>query len=261
MKRCEREAYRIGMNVGVRKVRFGGWMSGIGLGALVALGFAVAPALGASDVPAPRFTAKNLATVRGLGSFTPASADPRLAAIFARGGLDTSGFRFTSSDARRDGSRVVTVALRARTARGLAVVDRAAPVPASTVTLTPIAYNMGVSVGWKRFALSGDVAKVDLAGLPGGRESADVGVSYTGKRFSGAVKAGADRPLANGPKLIEDAPAYSIDVGGSYALTRRLDVTAGVRYKADRDRLISQPSSDSTRHDSQAVYIGTAFRF
>jgi hypothetical protein len=236
-------------------------MSGIAMGSLVALGFAVAPALGASDGSASRFAIHRPVVIRGFGTFTPASADPRLAAIFARGGLDTSGFRFTPSDARHDGRHPVTVAIRARSARGLTLVDRTTPLPASTVALTPIAYNLDVAVGWKRFALSGDVSKVDLAGMPGGREAAGLGVSYTANRFSGRVKAAADRPLANAPKLTEDAPAYSIDVGGSYALTRRLDVTAGVRYKAERDRLIEQPASDTDRHDSQAVYVGTAFRF
>lgn len=237
------------------------WMSGIGVGALVALGLAMAPAVGASEDLAQRVAVKrNTLFARGLGAFTPASADPRLTALFARGGLDTSGFRFTPSDARRDGSRAVSVAVRVRTARGVAIVDRVSPIPASTVALTPIAYDMGAAVGWHRFALSGDVSKIDLAGAPGSRESADVGVSYTGRRFSGQVKAGADRPLPNGPRLIEEPPAYSIDVGGSYSLTRRLNVTAGVRYKAEQDRLTAQPS-DSSRRDSQAVYIGTAFRF
>ncbi len=237
------------------------WMSGIAVGSLVALGIAVAPALGASDAPAPRIIPRHSAQmVRGLGSFTPASADPRLAAMFARGGLDTSGFRFTPSDTRREGSRAVTVAVQARSVRGvIARADRASPIPVATVALTPIAYNLGVAVGWKRLAVSGDVAQVDLAGMPGSRQSADIGVSYTGKRFSGRVNAVADRPLPNGPKLIEDAPAYALDVGGSYSLTRRLDVTAGVRYKTERDRLTQQPTED--RRDSQAVYIGTAFRF
>ncbi|MET3824586.1 hypothetical protein ABIC16_000279 [Sphingomonas sp. PvP055] len=238
----------------------GRWMSGIAVGAFVALGISVAPALGASDSPAPRINPRHsVQLVRGLGSFTPASADPRLAAMFARGGLDTSGFRFTPSDTRREGNRAVTVAVQARSARGvIARTDRASPIPASTVALTPIAYNLGVAVGWKRLAVSGDVAKVDLAGMPGSREAADIGVSYTGKRFSGRVNAMADRPLANGPKLIEVPEAYSLDVAGSYSLTRRLDVTAGVRYKTERDRLMQQ--SDD-RRDSQAVYIGTAFRF
>ncbi|CAN5338101.1 hypothetical protein BH10PSE15_BH10PSE15_05060 [soil metagenome] len=194
-----------------------------------------------------------------LGAFTPASADPRLAAIFARGGVDPSGFRFTPADSRRSGNRAVTVAVQARSVRGAPIADQSGATTASAVALAPIAYNLGVAVGWRRFALSGDMAKVDLAGLPGSRESTDVGVSYSGKRFGGQIKAGTDRPLPGGPKLIEEAPAYSVDVGGSYRLTRNLDVTAGVRYKAERSDRLNDLSVD--RHDSQAVYIGTAFRF
>lgn len=236
-------------------------LSGIGVGALVAAGFAMAPAIGAPGenlhaakrAPAP-------ASIYGIGSFTPAAADPRLAAVFARGGLDTSGFRFTPTDSHRSGSHAVTVAVRARSTRTALAAGRTSSFAdsAATVSLTPIAYNLGVAVGWRRFALSGDISKVDLAGMPGSREAVDVGVSYTAHRFTGRVKAVADRPPANAPKLIEDAPAYSLDVGGSYRLTRNLDVTAGVRYKAERDRLV-QLSDD--RRDSQAVYVGTAFRF
>lgn len=234
-------------------------MSGIGVGALVAAGFAMAPAVGAPGDPV-RATKRVPVSEFGIGSFTPASADPRLAAVFARGGLDTSSFRFTPTDSRRNGGHAVTVAVRARSSRLALAAERAASLAdaGSTVNLAPIAYNLGVSVGWRRFALSGDVAKVDLAGMPGSREAVDVGVSYTGKRFSGRVKAVADRPLANAPKLVEEAPAYSLDVGGSYRLTKNLDVTAGVRYKAERDRLAQLPDD---RRDSQAVYIGTAFRF
>ena len=49
-----------------------------------------------------------------------------------------------------------------------------------------------------------------------------------------------------------------VDVGGSFRLTRNLDVTAGVRYQQERD-LRALPELD--KQDSQAVYIGTQFRF
>ena len=45
---------------------------------------------------------------------------------------------------------------------------------------------------------------------------------------------------------------------GCYALTRNLDVTGGVRYKLQRDRL---DRFTDNRQDSQAVYVGTAFKF
>lgn len=234
-------------------------LSGIGLGVLVAAGLVAAPAIGASDDAKARVARSAIPAFHGIGGFTPASADPRLAAIFARGGLDPSGFRFTPADSRRAGSRAVTVAVQARSVRGAVAADRAGDGAVNTVALAPIAYNLGVAVGWRRFALSGDMAKVDLAGMPGSRESADVGVSYSGKRFSGQVKAGTDRALPGGPKLIEEAPVYSVDVGGSYRLTRNLDVTAGMRYKTERSDRLADLTVD--RHDSQAVYIGTAFRF
>ena len=238
----------------------GRWLSGIGVGALIAAGLAMAPAIGA---PGDSKLAKRAPlSVGDIGSFTPAAADPRLAAVFARSGLDTSSFRFTPTESRRSGNRAVTVAVRARSTRTALAAGRAGPIAdttASSVSIAPIAYNLGVAVGWRRFALSGDVSKVDLAGMPGSREAVDVGVSYSGQRFVGRVKAAADRPLPGAPKLVEEAPAYSLDVGGSYRLTRNLDVTAGVRYKAERDYRL-QPAPDD-RRDSQAVYIGTAFRF
>lgn len=234
------------------------YLAGMVLGALVAAGIVVAPAFGAPE-QSSRNTRRLPVSAQRLvaGTFTPAAADPRLAAVFARAGLDTASFRFTPAGTSR-GGHAVTVAVRARTSRGLVDSRRDAPVLAATVGLAPIAYNMGVAVGWKRFAVQGDVARVDLAGRPGSREKADLGVSYTLHRMTGRVVAAADRPIDGAAKLVEDRPGYSLDVGGSYSLTRNIDVTAGVRYRTERER-IARLNDD--RHDSQAVYVGTAFRF
>lgn len=232
-------------------------IAGTLVAAAVAVAGALAPAIGAEDARGMTQRRASSIGAGGIGSFTPASADPRLAAILGRAGMASSGFRFTPSVADRGTSRAVTVAVRARSNRAVASNDRTAT-PASPVALAPIAYNLGVAVGWKRFALSGDLAKVDLAGQPGSRESADVGVSYTGRSFSGRVKAEAARPLANQPRLVAEEPSYALDVGGAYSITRNLDVTAGVRYKSERERL---PQLTDTRRDSQSVYVGTAFRF
>ncbi|MGI4731923.1 MAG: hypothetical protein ACRYFW_09265 [Janthinobacterium lividum] len=228
----------------------------IAAGALVATGITVAPAFGASDAAVqPLATRHAPAPSMGMGSFTPAAADPRLAAMFARSGVADDGFSFTPAQTRRV-SRAVTVAVRARSTRSLASNDHVVP----NVGLTPIAYNLGAAVGWKRFAVVGDVAHVDLQGQPGSREAADLGVSYTLNRFTGRVKGLLDRPLADAPKLVEQAPSYSVDVGGAYRLAHNVDLTAGVRYRMDIDRL--QQSDDvAQHHDSQAVYVGTAFRF
>jgi hypothetical protein len=233
----------------------------MGLVALVAAGIGM-PALGAPDHgnrAKPR-APLTLGLAGGIGSFTPASADPKLAAALARSGLGASGFRFTPSEAHDDGRQPVTVTVRGRSSHASIESASHTVAPSATVSVAPIAYNIGVAVGWKRFALSGDVTHVDLGSKPGSSQSLDMGVSYTGHRISGRVKASASKPLDNTPRLIAEDPSYSIDVGGSYSLTRNLDLTAGLRYKSERDRDRLQRLADD-RRDSQAVYIGTAFRF
>lgn len=230
-------------------------LTGIGVAALGAVALVVAPALQAQENHSLRLATARSAP-RSVGIFTPAAADPKLAAVLSRSGLPESGFRFTPSSARSS-NRSVMVAVRSRTSRGVAVADRAVVAP--TVNVAPISYNLGVSVGWKRFALSGDVTRIELTSQPGSRERTDLGITYTGKRAAGRVTATEDRPLVNTPVLIGDKPSYSIDVGGSYSLSRNFDVTAGVRYKTERDRL--DPAVTESRRDSQAVYVGTAFRF
>jgi hypothetical protein len=68
----------------------------------------------------------------------------------------------------------------------------------------------------------------------------------------------ADRSAGTAAPALRDPDNYAVDVGGSYALTRRLSVTGGVRYKVEHDRL---SALSDNRVDSQAVYIGTAFKF
>lgn len=234
---------------------FGRVVIGIAIGALVAATAMVAPAIGAVEQTS-RAAPKRSSLSLMRGGFTPASADPRLAAIFAKSGLEAGDLRFTPAESQRGTGRPVSVAVRARTSRTNE--ERIAANTAPTVGLAPISYNLGVAVGWKRVALSGDIARVDLAGLPGSRETADVAVSYTANRFTGRVKASTDRPIDGALKLVDVPANYSLDMGGSYALTRNLDVTAGVRYRSDRDRLARM---DDDRRNSQAVYLGTAFRF
>lgn len=237
-------------------MRVSGKMMGGGLASLAALGLLLSPALAA-----PNKTRKKARTsligVSGFRSFTPAVSDPRLAAAFARRGGSRSEFSFTPAATPGD-RRAVRVAVRARAATP---VSTRAPAVASAVdvtALTPTAYNLGVAVGWKRFAISGDVAKVDTGVAPGGREAAEVGISYNLKDFTGRVQVGADRADERTPRLVANDINYSLDVGGSYNLGRNVELTGGVRYKIERDRLA--PLSD-TRRDSQAVYVGTAFKF
>ncbi len=201
-------------------------------------------------------------TVSFENSFTPAQADPRLAAAFSRKPALAGDFRFTPAASNRRPSQL-RVAVRARTTTpdqaALKARDAAAQSAAAGVTLTPASYNLGVAVGWRRFAVSGDVAKsrpANPAIAP--REGAVVGVSYNLNRFTGRVAASADRPTERVAPALRDDSSYAVDVGGAYNISNRVAVTGGVRYRIDRDRLA--PPADQ-RRDSQAVYIGTAFKF
>lgn len=218
---------------------------------------AVAPAIGAAS-DSPFFKKAPASALRGgIGSFTPAAGDPRLAASFARAGVSASGFRFTPTFAIGK-ARAITVAVRSQTNQRPVENDRLPTGAAATLGIAPVAYSLGAGVGWKRFALSGDIARVDNGLLPGSRQSYDVGVSYNANKWSTRVQLAADRPIGNLPRSITGGNSVSLDVASSYRLTRNLDVTAGVRVKRERDRL--EGLTDS-RRDSQAVYVGTAFRF
>lgn len=232
----------------------GGKAIAIGGGtALCAALLAVAPAIGAPET-LKRITPQSLRG--GIGTFTPAAADPRLAAALSRSGMNASGFRFTPVAAIGK-NRAVTVAVRARTGGASAVSDAGAPA-AANIGIAPVAYNLGVGVGWKRFAFSGDVKRIDTGVVPGSREGANLGISYNANKWSTRVQVAADRPVGVAPRTLTGGDSISMDVGGSYRLTRNLDVTAGVRYRSERNRL---EKVEDDRRDSQAVYVGTAFRF
>jgi hypothetical protein len=230
--------------------------AGLTAGAIAALGLALAPLSAAPS--ASSATQKQAFPGRsGVGTFTPAAADPRLAAAFARSRVAASGFRFTPSSAATRPSRALTVAVRARSSVGAVSTDRPT-VATPSLNIAPIAYSLGVSVGWKRFAVSGDIAQRDLGFGQGGRQAVDLGLSYGRNKWTTKVQLEAERPVGNAPRAINAGESVAVDFAGSYRLTRTLDLTAGVRYKTERDRL--EPLADD-RRDSQAVYIGTKVKF
>ncbi len=222
------------------------------LAAVSAVGLLLSPAAAA---PAKRKAPAVAVSFDPLSTFTPGGADPKLAASVASRGLSLTDFKFTPAAAKSRPSQV-RVAIRARpdaALRAKADAESASPVMA----LTPATYNLGAAVGWRRFAISGDVAKTDSRNpVVGTKESAVVGVSYSLKRFTGRVAVGAERD--DRLPALRDRENYSVDLGGAYNITRQIAVTGGVRYNVERDR--NAVVADN-RRDSQAVYVGTAFKF
>ena len=226
--------------------------------ALAAAGLALSPALATSTGkkrPAPVSLSFD-----SLSSFTPANADPKLAAALAGKSLSLTDFKFTPAPAKGRPSQV-RVAIRARVdAPADAAVEQASAPTAAVTALTPTSYNLGMAVGWRRFAVSGDVSKVKSADPAfGGRETAIVGVSYSlNNHLTTRVAVGADRATGNPVAALRQGNNVSVDVGSSYSLSRHIALTGGVRYNRERDRLTALQDD---RRDSQAVYIGTAFKF
>lgn len=223
------------------------------LAAVSAVGFLLSPAVAA---PAKKKAPVVALSFDPLSNFTPAGADPKLAASVGSRGLSLTDFKFTPAAAKSRPSQV-RVAIRARPDAELRsrVADSGS---ASSITaLTPASYNLGMAVGWRSFAVSGDVAKTESNNPSiGNKESAIVGVSYSLKRFTGRVAVGAERD--DRVPALRDRENYSLDVGGAYNISQRIAVTGGVRYNVERDR--NSVVSDN-RRDSQAVYVGTAFKF
>jgi hypothetical protein len=235
----------------------------VGGASLLATALLLAPALAAPTQRPQQVRMNAPAAGRPLGAFTPAVADPRLGALLARRPSVplSNAFSFTPSSAASErANRGLRVAVRARANMPVIASADVGPSSSSAITaITPSSYNLGVSVGWRRFAISGDVAQSDRGLISGVRESARVGISYQPtQRLTGRVALGAER--ADGAqRIVAEEQAYSLDVGGAYRIGRNIDVTAGARYRIARDRL--DPALRDDRRDSQAVYVGTAFRF
>ncbi|MGB7408215.1 MAG: hypothetical protein WA908_06880 [Pontixanthobacter sp.] len=221
--------------------------------------------------------------------FTPASVDPELAKRVEQSmrdrGLD---LRFTPGSSVRD--RTVTVAIRVNDEAAQAISARSfgsrrdVTVAAASssigpgigsVAIAPTRYNLGIARGYQSFAqspgpLGSALGKPGLAKptLPKNIKSVDMpdladfkpspGAADKPSRFKSRVALDQDTPTGRSPQTRGSLGDQSFDLGGAYRVTKNLDVTAGVRLSQDRDRL--DPLTDDVQ-DSQAVYVGTQFRF
>ncbi len=210
----------------------------------------------------------SLKTLGSVGSFTVAGADPDLVAKYKLNALrGNANFKFTPADGTLDGERSVTVVVRQKSEAGAVSIREnllaAAPgsgMP-SAARIAPVSYSLGSAKGLKSFAipvkkLAGNLP--DLSEIGAGKLASE---EDSGKksRFNTRMSIDASAPINAAPRALDASQKdYTLDVGGSYSLTRNLDVTAGVRINNERDRMA--PLTDN-RQDSQAVYVGTQFRF
>lgn len=200
-----------------------------------------------------------------FGIFTPASVDPDLAARVAEKAR-AKGIRFTPAGSSAElRSKTVTVAVRvdAETANAVSVRSAIDAAPGAGNSLTSIQsskFNLGTARGYQSFARPSelpssvrDLSVPDLAEFEPAQPTAQSKPSRLQPRIALEDKAIAGRS----PNTL-DALEAQVDVGGSFSLSPNLDVTAGVRYSQERDRLAPLTNS---QQDSQAVYVGTQIRF
>lgn len=240
---------------------FRGNIAVIALAGIVSAAVA-APAIGAaSDLLQARAGAPvSLDELGSISSFTPTIRDEKLSSAYARAALSHSArnFRFTPTSGSLSGRREITILVRADSS--LRRADDRTP----SLNITPLAFNLDASRGWRKFALPETVGRKpldpvspDLSGV--GNFSLDKGSPNTGKsRLKTNVQIDARRDVGTTPQTLAGERQYSVDVGSSYSLTRNLNVTAGVRYAGPDNRLA--PITDQ-RQDNQAVYLGTVFKF
>jgi hypothetical protein len=234
-----------------------------------------AGSLALSPVLFPAFAAKIDNRYKPLiGSFTPAGVDARLAEKFAgkfEGQAQTfssSRFPFTPAGIDVSRNRTMTVAARADsslTINAVSVRNILAGIEPGTAPLTrlnPSNYSLSAARGWQGFTLP-KTQKIappapisDLSGHSNFR--LDEKAKAPASRFSTNVKLDEVREAAPSPRGNGASGEYKVDVGTSFSITRKLAVTAGVRYNSERDRMIPQTNN---AQDSEAVYVGTKIRF
>lgn len=246
------------------KLALGGAILGLVLpGAGLALGGSALDGLGVS-----------LAARGSFASFTPASIDPELARLLS-GHVTAKGrlMRFTPAGTANRPDRSVTVAVRVddETAKAISVRNAIAAAQGAAgqgaagrgvgaLVLTPARYNLGMARGYKSFAQPLTLPEVQRIEMPDLSTFAPAESDAKARpgRFHGRI-ALEEKGLAGRASHTPDPLGEkSLDVGGSYRLLKNFDVTAGVRYSQERARI--SPLTDG-RQDSQAVYVGTQFRF
>lgn len=198
-----------------------------------------------------------------LNAYDPSPDDSELAgAIPVRSLSQGHPFRFTPAGTPTRPDRSVTVAVRVdpQTAQAITVKGRAPTkvvAGGTTLHIAPTAFSLGVSRGYQNFAQNlvppVEIQKIEMPDLA----SYQAGKPARNSRFTPRIALDDKQPSGRSPRTFVESED-SVDVGGSLRLSRNFDVTAGVRYSQELERL--RPITDG-KQDNQAVYVGTQFRF
>jgi hypothetical protein len=228
---------------------------------------ALSPALAAvrGVLAQPDIAPVSLHMLGSIGSFTPVTNDDRLAKAYAQAARasQSRGFRFTPTSGSISG-RSLTILVRAPGANDVGgSSERVLP----NLGVTPVAYKLGVTKGLAQFSTG---ARLDPA-IPDPvieHKVAEPVANYVlhpkKDRFSANLQLEnreqtATAPTDDTPATLGSEQSYAVDVSSSYSLTKNLNLQAGLRFKGPANRLA--PTVTDQAQDSQAVYVGTTFKF
>lgn len=228
---------------------------------------ALSPALSAMlrGISPEAKTPVSLKMLGSIGSFTPVTNDDRLARAYARAARESRsrGFRFTPTS-NSIGGDSLTILVRAPS-RGLTGTNGERVLP--NLGIAPVAYRLGGSKSLAQFTAGTRLEPNELRPVIDTPVSEPV-ASYTlhpkKDRLSANLQlqhrdAALATPAEDAPQTLGSEQTYAVDLSSSYSLTRNLNVQAGVRYKGPSNRLA--PTITDQARDSQAVYVGTIFKF
>lgn len=206
----------------------------------------------------------------GIGALPPEASPENLSRVIAMRSLAKGQpFPFTPAGTPNRPERAVTVAVRVDPEAAKAIIVHGTPEVVAKaagdpgrVRIAQAAFNLGMSRGYQNFAQ--DLVP-QAAGKPGTADLPDIKKfslqpateASANPRFSTRLSIDEKRAPGRAPRTFA-GDAGEVDLSGAYRVTDHIDVTAGLRYSQDRERLL--PLTDG-KQDSQAVYVGTQFRF
>jgi len=211
--------------------------------------------------------------------FTPSGVDSRLAQLHKERlanqkseALKGNGlFTFTPAGLDKISNRTLTVAARAHDDVAKAVTVRNAIASnsagqGSISALKTTKYSLKQDKGWKGFELSAlpKLSSNETLGRLNRISSQNIDFKLDDdkndkpSKFHTSLKVGKPQEAAPSPLGNAAGEDYVLNVGGSFSISKRIDLTAGVRY--DRQNDIPLATNDD-REDSESVYVGTKIRF
>jgi hypothetical protein len=197
--------------------------------------------------------------------FTPAGVDSRLAEKMRSDAMASrqAAFPFTPAGLDRRPTDTLTIAVRADSSNAVSVRNAIAQMEAgagTSIRLNNSNYQLTASRGWQSFNLPAVITPApqleDIVGK--GSFRLDDGAKKKPSRFNTDVKLDAARGVAPNPRGNAAAGDYKLDVEGRLRVAKGVDLTAGVRYSREDDRV--DPAS-TTKADNEAVYVGTKIKF